>query len=449
MSLTIPYEPRGWQKEVSKEMNRFTVLVLHRRAGKTVFDVIQSIGAVLSCTRNRPQAAYIAPNYGMAKKIAWDYYKEFLAPLVKKNLVTFNETALRIDFKTGAKIYLLGAEDPDTIRGMYMDHVVLDEYQMMPSDFFEKVIRPLLSDRQGKAIITGTPSGKNHFHEMYERAITGESPEWTGHLKKWDMTNVLPLSEIQSAQRDMSEEAFLQEYECSFEAAIRGAFFGKNIGKLRLSGRLIEKHYDPSYPVITGWDIGFDGTVIWYAQKIGDQIYIIDCDIFEDKDIPHVVNKVMNKPYTYQCQILPHDAVKRMIVDKRKTAKGQIESLGLKCKVAPKLSLDDGIHATRNLIDRAIFSTQCDRKVKVGRTKISPLDSLSLYRAEFDETRGVQNTTPVHDRNSHVADALRSLAVGIRNMQDVGRTNVAMNRPGRKVPQVINNTWDPFNLRTN
>jgi hypothetical protein len=449
MTLKIPYEPRGWQQEVSKAMNRFTVLVLHRRAGKTVFDVIQSIGAVLSCEKNRPQAAYIAPNYGMAKKIAWDYYKEFLAPLVQKRLVTFNETSLRIDFKTGAKIYLLGAEDPDTIRGMYMDHVVLDEYQMMPSDFFEKVIRPLLSDRQGKAIITGTPSGRNHFYEMYEKAKTDDSPEWTGHLKPWNETNVLPPREIESAKRDMSEEAFMQEYECSFDAAVRGAFFGKNIGRLKNSGRLVEKHYDPSYPVVTGWDIGFDGTVIWYAQKIGEQLNIIDCDIFEDKDIPYVVGKVLNKPYTYQFQILPHDAVKRMITDKRKTAKGQIESLGLKCKVAPRISLDDGIHATRNMIDRAVFSTQCDKKIKVGRTRISPLDSLSLYRAEFDETRGVQNTTPVHDRHSHVADALRSLAVGIRNMRTGDKLSIRHNRPEKKAPQVINNTWDPFNLRLN
>lgn len=445
--LRIPYDPREWQRRASSELKRFSVLVLHRRAGKTVFDVIQSIGAVLSCPLPRPQAAYIAPNYGMAKKIAWDYYKEFLAPLVKKNLVTFNETSLRIDFATGAKIYLLGAEDPDTIRGMYMDHTVLDEYQMMPPDFFEKVIRPLLSDREGKAIITGTPSGKNHFYDAYIRGLDKDFEDWAGVLMTWKDTQVLPPSEIKAARKDMSEEAFMQEYECSFDAAIRGAFFGKNIAKVRFDERIQDINFDPSYPVITGWDIGFDGTVVWYAQKVGEQLRIIDCDIFEDKDIPYVVNKVMNKPYTYQYQILPHDAVKRMITDKRKTAKGQIENLGLKCKVAPRISIEDGIHATRNLIDRCVFTAQCDKKQKQGRNKVSPLDSLSLYRSEYDESRGVLNQTPVHDRHSHVADALRTLAVGIKNISFGTNVDIARrsrNKRGRE--QVIQHDWNPYTI---
>lgn len=444
MSIKLNYKPRDWQLEANKVLNRFTVLVLHRRAGKTVFDVMQSIIAVLSCNLNRPQAAYVAPTYSMAKKIAWDYYKEYLEPLRLKGLVTFNESSLRIDFKTGAKIYLLGAEEPDAIRGMYMDHVVLDEYQMMPADFFEKVIRPLLSDRKGKAILTGTPSGKNHFHEAYLRGLDESIEDWSSVLRKWSDTKVLDPEEIEAARRDMSEEAFLQEYECSFEAAIKGAFFGKNIAKMRAQGRIKDMNYDPSYPVVTGWDIGFDGTTVWYCQKIGDELRIIDCDIFEDKDIPYVVNKVNNKPYTYQYQILPHDAVKRMITDKRKTAKGQIESLGLKCKVAPRISLQDGIHATRNLIDRSIFSTKCEKKIKLGRTKTNPMDLLTLYRAEFDETRGVANTTPVHDRSSHVADALRTLAVGIKNSSIFENRVVQNNRVSRQNVPLVNNKWNPF-----
>lgn len=444
-TLTIPYEPRDWQRKVASDMNRFNVLVLHRRAGKTVFDVIQSIGAILTCGLKRPQAAYIAPTYSQAKKIAWDYYKQFLEPLRQKNLVTFNETWLRVDFKNGGKIYILGAEDPDTIRGMYLDHVVLDEYQLMPSDFFEKVIRPLLSDRKGKAIITGTPSGKNHFFDVYQQGQDEDYPDWTSHLFRWDQTDVLDEGEVQAAKRDMSEEAFLQEYECSFDAAVRGAFFGKNVARVRSSDRLRNIEYDPSYPVITGWDIGFDGTVIWYCQKIGEELRIIDCDIFEDKDIPYVVNKVLNKPYTYECQLLPHDAVKRQITDKRKTAKGQIESLGLRCKVAPRLSLDDGIHATRNLIDRAIFSTRCDLKRKVGQTKVSPIDSLALYRAEFDETRGVQGVKPVHDRNSHVADALRTLAVGIKNKGAfTGTVQESARRYAKTHDKLVVNDWNIF-----
>lgn len=446
MNITFKYDPREWQRKAQNNLNRFSVLVLHRRAGKTVFDVMQSIYAVLKCKKRRPQAAYIAPTYSQAKKIAWDYYKEYLEPLRLKGLVTFNESALRVDFKNGGKIYLLGSEEPDAIRGMYMDHVVLDEYQMMPADFFEKVIRPLLSDRKGEAILTGTPSGKNHFHEGYQKGMDPEMKDWSSVLMRWDETQVLDPEEIEAAKRDMSIEAFQQEYECSFDVANKGAFYGNNVARVKADGRLKEIHHDPSYPVVSGWDIGFDGTVIWHAQKIGDEVRIIDCDIFEDKDIPYVVNKLIQKPYTYQYQILPHDAVKRMITDKRKTAKGQIESLGLKCKVAPRLPLHDGIHATRNLIDRSIFSTKCERKVKLGRSKTNALDLLTLYRAEFDETKGVTNTVPVHDRSSHVADALRTLSTGIKNGKAWEAKIVQSRATHRDQPLVINK-WNPFNRK--
>jgi len=187
--------------------------------------------------------------------------------------------------------------------------------------------------------------------------------------------------------------------------------------------------------------------VIWYAQKIGEELRIIDCDIFEDKDIPHCARKVLMKPYVYQYQLLPHDAVKRMITDKRKTAKGQLETLGLKCKLAKRISLEDGIHATRNMIDRAVFSEKCDKKVRMGRTKISPLDSLSLYRAIYDEAKGVQQTTPFHDRHSHVGDALRTLAVGLKNTNLTGiKAQLRRHTPARPNTQITQSEWNPFTI---
>lgn len=449
--LSLPYKPRRWQEEAHKIVEQFTVLVMHRRAGKTVFNIMENIFNVLNCPLNRPQGAYIAPNYGAAKRIAWDYYKEFLAPMVKADLCKFHETELRIEFKTGAKIYLLGAEDPDKIRGMYLDHVVLDEYQdkNYSLDFFEKIIRPLLSDRDGKCIITGTPQGKNQLYEMYLRGLNEDNKNWVSNLQTWKDTGELPDKTIKEIKQDMSEESFLQEYECSFEAAIRGSYFGKNIARAKTQDRIKpDMDWDPSYPVVTGWDIGFDGTCVWYAQKIGEQIRIIDIDYFEDKDIPYVCGKVLNKPYTYQWQILPHDAVKRMITDRRKTAKGQIESLGLKCKIAPKLGLEDAIHAGRNFCDRVIFCKQADKKLQLGQTRTGALDALSLYRSEYDESRGVVSSNPVHDRYSHIGDAFRTLAVGIKNTKSAETIgHIARNSFRRSNPQVLQNKWDPFMRR--
>lgn len=445
MSIKLPYKPREWQLEAQKQLNRFTVLVLHRRAGKTVFDVMQSIIAVLSCKLARPQAAFIAPTYSQAKKVAWDYYKEYLEPLRLKGLVTFNESSLRIDFKNGGKIYLLGSEEPDAIRGMYMDHVVLDEYQMMPADFFEKVIRPLLSDREGKAILTGTPSGRNHFYTAYSRAMEEDNKDWSGVLKTWDDTQVLRYEEIEAAKRDMSEEAFQQEYECSFDASVKGSFFGRNLTRMRMENRLIKVNHDPASPVVTGWDIGFDGTAIWYVQKQGGRFVLIDLDYYENEDLTYGANLVLNKPYTYAYQILPHDGNDRNIMDKKRTPKGQLENLGLKCKIAGKVGLMSAINSGRMLLDKCCMSQDvAEKKLKLGSSKIAAIDALALYEANEDAKQGILKTTEKHNRYSHIGSALRTLAEGLKENILNSSSNFTVLDNKKRPTVLVQNKWNPF-----
>lgn len=447
--MKIDYAPRKWQLEATTSLTRFTVLVLHRRAGKTVFDVIQSIGQVLSCKEKNPRGAYFGPTRAQTKDTAWDYYKMYLKPLAQKGFVVFNETDLSIKFKNGARINLYSYENLDNIRGLYLDHVVLDEFQLAPLETFDKIIRPMLSDRKGKAIITGTPAGKNQLYDFYKRGEDDEYEEWTGILKTWEDTDSLDRAEVLQIKKETSEEAFDQEYNCSFMAAIRGSYFGKNMSRLKSSGRVRDILHDPAYPVVTGWDIGLDGMVIWYMQKIGGQLRVIDIDYFEDKDLPYCANKVLNKPYVYECQYIPHDGKKRTVLDKKKTAKGLLENLGLKVRVVKRGSFDDGIHATRTFIDSAIFSDKCDKAIRMGRTKISPLDSLSLYRAKVDDDAGVMQKNAKHDRHSHIADGLRTLATAIKRgmseSQDFNNMRKA-HRPGNMQQQVVNNSWDPFNI---
>ena len=237
--MKIDYAPRKWQLEATTSLTRFTVLVLHRRAGKTVFDVIQSIGQVLSCKEKNPRGAYFGPTRAQTKDTAWDYYKMYLKPLAQKGFVVFNETDLSIKFKNGARINLYSYENLDNIRGLYLDHVVLDEFQLAPLETFDKIIRPMLSDRNGKAIITGTPAGKNQLYDFYKRGEDDEYEEWTGILKTWEDTDSLDRAEVLQIKKETSEEAFDQEYNCSFMAAIRGSYFGKNMSRLKSSGSLI------------------------------------------------------------------------------------------------------------------------------------------------------------------------------------------------------------------
>ncbi len=446
-ATTIPYTPREWQLEATTSLTRFTVLVLHRRAGKTVFDVIQSIGQVLSCKLKNPRGAYFGPTRQQTKDTAWDYYKLFLKPLKDKGLVTFNETDLSIKFLNGARINLYSYENLDNIRGIYLDHCVLDEYQLAPLITFDKIVRPMLSDRKGKAIITGTPDGKNQFYDFYERGLEEDNHNWSSILMTHEDTGVIDPEEIIDLMNDTTEEAFAQEYMCSFQAAIRGAYFGKNIAKLKSSGRVTKCKHDPAYPVVAGWDIGFDGMVIWYCQKIGEEIRVIDVDYFENKDLPYCAGKVMNKPYTYECQLIPHDGTKRSILDKKKTAKGQLELLGLKVRVVPRGSFQDGIHATRNFIDSVVFSEKCDKKIRLGRAKISPIDSLSRYRAKVDDEAEVMQKNARHDKHSHIADALRTLAVGLKNNTMSGAKELhRRHNPSNMQKGLVNNSWDPYTI---
>ena len=163
-TITIPYKPRELQQQVHKNLKRFNVLVCHRRFGKTVLTVNELIKKCLQCQLPRPRYYYIAPTYSMAKRIAWDYLKYYTSVLPNMD---YHETELRAELPNGGRIQLLGCERPQTLKGLYIDGVVLDEVAQMPPKMWTEVIRPALSDREGFMIAIGTPQGHNSFFDLY------------------------------------------------------------------------------------------------------------------------------------------------------------------------------------------------------------------------------------------------------------------------------------------
>lgn len=194
---------------------RFIVLVWHRRAGKTVFAVMELLLAALTCQRERGRFGYIAPLLKQSKAIAWDYLKHF-SRLIPGCMV--NETELQVELPNGARIRLFGADNPDAFRGLYFDGVVLDEVADMRPNVWGEILRPALADRQGWAIFIGTPKGVNLFSELYYRAQNEEG--WAADMRRASQTGVLPAGEIEQARREMSESQFAQEMECDFSAAV-------------------------------------------------------------------------------------------------------------------------------------------------------------------------------------------------------------------------------------
>lgn len=217
----IPYEPRFPQNIIHEdiESHRFSVLVLHRRCGKSVCAINHLIKKALQCKHNQPKYAYIAPYLKQAKLIAWDYLKYYTKDIPKTEI---HEGELYIKLINGARIYIFGADNPDALRGLYLDGVVLDEYGDIKPEVFNEIVRPALADRNGWALFLGTPKGQNHFYELYlnaEKKMAEGDKDWYAAKYAVQDTNVIPPKELESLKSSLTESAFRQEFGCDFTSS--------------------------------------------------------------------------------------------------------------------------------------------------------------------------------------------------------------------------------------
>jgi hypothetical protein len=216
--ITLPFTPWAHQRDAHEKRKRFTVLVWHRRAGKTVFAVLEAILAALDSRVDRARFAYVAPFYRQAKAVAWEYLKHYARPVPGTEIL---EAELTVRFANGASVRLFGADNPDSLRGLYFDGVVLDEVADMRSEVWGEIIRPALTDRQGWALFIGTPKGINLFSDLYQRASVDEG--WYSDLRRASDTGSIPIEELERARREMSPAQYAQEMDCDFSAAVVNA----------------------------------------------------------------------------------------------------------------------------------------------------------------------------------------------------------------------------------
>lgn len=403
--VVIPYKPRPLQKEIHDDLHRFSVIVCHRRFGKTVLAINELIRAAFTCQHENPRVAYIAPLYRQAKQVAWDYLRHFTSPIPRK----VNESELRIDFNNGARVQLYGGDSPDSLRGIYLDMVVLDEYAQMSPRLWSEIIRPTLSDRKGRAIFIGTPRGHNNFYDLYQSAR--ELPGWQTKMYRASETGIVDPEELEAAKREMTEAEYAQEYECSWSAAIRGAYYGQIIAELEGNGHIREVSFDPTLSVETWWDLGIgDSTAIWFVQRVANELHVIDYYENQGEGLPHYAKLVKEKPYVYSQHVAPHDIEHREF-GSGKTRREIARSLGIEFTVAPKQPLQDGIEAVRTMLPRCWFD---DIKCRPG------LEALRQYRVDYDDKLKVYKKTPLHDWSSHASDAFRYGAITPPPVEDWG-----------------------------
>ena len=427
------FNPRQHQREIFDNLKRFNVLVCHRRFGKTLLCINILIRKALECDKERPRFAYIAPFRVQAKQAAWDYLKAYTKDVPDRVVY---ESELRVDLPNGARIQLYGADNPDSLRGIYLDGVILDEYAQMPPRLWGEVVRPLLADRQGWSIFIGTPQGHNPFHDLYLDATLGPmdpvsklrdpDPSWWGSLYKASETGILEESELSQLRRDMTEEEFEQELECSFEAAIRGAYYGKLMAEAEDNNRVLIFPVNPTIPVNTCWDLGMgDDTSIWFYQMIGQEIHWIDYYSSSGESLSHYVEMIRERPGYWETQtitwgehLLPHDASVREMGTGTSRFE-TLQSLGLYgLRIVQRQKLEDGINACRNRIPMSYF-----HKVRC----IDGIEGLKQYKRSWDEKRQTFVQAPMHDWASHPADSFRTGCLGMQEVRKAGRRSYDRN----------------------
>jgi hypothetical protein len=396
----VPYTPRPQFLPFHNRKQRWSALVCHRRAGKTVACIAELVHRALYTSKKNARYAYVAPFFRQAKDVAWTYLKE----MTEGFATDIRVSELRVVLPNGAFITLYGADNPDALRGLYLDGVILDEYGDCRPNLWAEVILPTLMDRRGFAVFIGTPKGKNDFFTRVKQSR--ESPKWFDLTLKASESGLLDPEDLQEMRDQMTEDEYAQEMECSFDAAVLGAYYASTLyEQVELKGHIRQLPHDPDFPVQVAMDLGFtDSTAIWFWQERPDGVAMIDYEECHSQALQYYFDMMHDKPYTYGTINLPHDARARSLQTGLSTIE-QFLQQGFTCNIVTQLKLQEGIDAARKILPSCYFD---DEKTKLGR------DALQMYRRRYDDLNKCFSDKPLHDWSSHGADAFRYFALSVK-----------------------------------
>lgn len=420
MIVEIPYKfkLRPYQvpiyEALEKGYNR-AIAVWHRRAGK---DKVFLNILVRESLKRVGSYYYIFPYYAQARKAIWEgidkdgfrNIEHFPEPLVARKV---NQDMV-IELVNGSIIRFLGSDNIDSIVGTNPVGVIFSEFSVHKVQAWN-FLRPILLENEGWAIFNGTPRGKNHFWKLLESAR--QNPDWYVDIRTILDTKVMTPAQVdEEVELGMPRALAQQEFYCSFDAAMTGAYYGDQIEYLYQQGRITDVPWDPMLPVNTAWDLGInDMTTIWLFQQYDNKINIIDCIADNNRSLQYYVKVLQDSPYSFGYHVFPHD-IKQRELSTGATRLHIITSLGLReACVAKRTPIEDGIAAVRALLPKCYFNEpRCAKGI----------EALKQYRAAYNEDNEVYGA-PVHDWSSHYADALRTLATGMRTATTGKRETVA------------------------
>lgn len=459
INVVIPYKPRNWARSLHQSLKRFAAVVLHRRAGKTTAVINHhqryAMDDALEAKRLRflkpdltdaqvkelvsppggRHYGHIMPARNQAKLVVWDKLKFYARDIPGKKV---NEAELLIKYPTGHKLQLFGADDPDALRGPAFSGLSFDEYSQQPRNIFSEVLSKALGDHLGYAIFLGTIKGKDHLFQTHEafRDDPTSFALWQDIDKSLASEDGITIQLLEQAMEDdrklvaqglMTQDEFDQEWFLSTDAAIRGAYYAKEMAAAKQQKRITTVPFDPALPVDTDWDLGVDdymSIVFSQSSRAGD-VRIIDYYENSGEGFPHYV-QVLNgteeghahrKAYVYGKHHPPHDINVREM-GTGKSRKETAANLGLRFEEPVAcVSLADDIDATRLFLAKCWFDERRATKL---------IECLRHYRKSYSQKLDQFTSTPVHDGYSHGADAFRTLAV--RHRTPVQKKTIVVRR---------------------
>jgi hypothetical protein len=404
--------PRPYQQKLVTafelgKVKRF-VAIWPRRAGK---DICALNLLLRSALRRIGTYFYVFPTFSMGRRILWDAIdisgNRVIQHYIPEELIeSKNEQQMRIRLINGSQIQIIGSDDVDkSLVGTNAVGIVYSEYALQDPHAWQLAI-PILKASDGWALFISTVRGRNHFYDLYE--VVKDRSDWFCEKLTIEDTQHITVEEIEKEieSGQISRDLAMQEFWNDFNLGVEGSFYGKYIDDLRKKNQITQVMWEPYLPVHTAWDLGYnDSTTIIFFQMQGPMIRIIDYYENSKQGLEHYAKIIKEKEYTYGRHIAPHDIAVHDLSTGVSRWK-MMHDLGVTfLRVEGKLpSIDDGIEAVRRILPKCWFDDRsCGKLIK----------ALENYRQEYDNKRKVYKSTPLHDINSHAADAMRYLALAI------------------------------------
>lgn len=418
---------------------RKVLAVLPRRAGK---DITAWNLCIRQCLKKICLVYYVLPTYSQARKTIFDAIAidgtKFLDFIPKQIIESINSQEMKIRFKNGSILQCIGGDSYDTsLVGTNPYAIVFSEFSRMTPKAYEYA-RPILAANGGWCMMVSTPFGKNHMWHLWK--VAQELDDWYVLKMGVSQTEHIPEDALFQERQQMSEELYMQEYECSFERGVEGSWYGKYLEDLRQKGQICHVAWEPGLQVHVAIDIGVNDatTIIWF-QVVGDGtvIRIIDCYSNTNLGLDHYAKILQDKPYRYGKYFAPHDLKVREWGGGAITRYEKARQLGIDFVILDQIGLHDGIENVMTHFNKFwIDETKCR----------SLINALENYRREWDEEKQVYKKDPVKNWACHFADALRYMCMSIHKTKkgmsgeeyDLERAR-ALYSNGQNLPRFFNN----------